>query len=406
MRRTQTWTSSATLGFDRSGRHLVVVEPDAISIVDLHDNQTRRLEHRDARGAIAFDDQVWIATAEDQLERCDVMGRPIGTPYPLAFAASGVLTAAPCGPAAAVWSSTPALAVIDDFGQLVTTELPDVDLVLPLTGRRYLVARGARLVLPSGVTTQLPATNVLGGAVMADGRSATLIVGHAGNRELVTLSLGTGQLGRRYGLTGSHVRIATQRAIAIIQQEPRLLAVIDLRSGRDLGAFALDADVRDFAIDPEGRRLVVRDAGRSIEVHELATLMQGPVAVVVPHEETPESAPAPAAISVVEAPPLVPQFEDLPAPLACPPLVALLPRTRPSACDRTETLAQLDRELQRVALWSLRAIANAWDTRRLGYGNEGKHPYELEVGAILGLGSGHACDYVAAAHERIAEHEA
>ena len=430
MRRTPTWITSATLGFDRSGRRLVVVSPEAISIVDLHDGVTRRLDVRDARAAIAFDDQVWIATADDQLERCDMTGRAIGTPSPLVFAAAGVLTPAPCGPAAAVWSSTPSLALIDDFGQLVTTELPDVDLVLPLTGRRHLVARGSRLVLPSGVTTQLAATSVLGGAVMADGRSATLIVGHAGHRELVTLSLGTGQLGQRCALTGSVVRIATQRAIAIVQQGSRLLAAIDLRSSRELGTIALDRDVRDFAIDPEGRRLVVRDGGHCIEVHELAELMRRPASPVIPAAAEPEVKAAELdarAEVVVDEVAVAVRVEPPPAPaarapaatapaaaapptvcadvLVCPPLVALHPRTRPQAGDRAEMLAQLDLELHRIALWTLRAIANAWDTRRLGYGNEGKHPYELEVGAILGLGSGHACDYVAAAHERIAEHE-
>ena len=61
---------------------------------------------------------------------------------------------------------------------------------------------------------------------------------------------------------------------------------------------------------------------------------------------------------------------------------------------------------RRVALWALHAIAVGWDTRRIGYGNEGKHPYELEVAAILGMHAGHATEYVAAAIDQAIAHDA
>jgi hypothetical protein len=57
-------------------------------------------------------------------------------------------------------------------------------------------------------------------------------------------------------------------------------------------------------------------------------------------------------------------------------------------------------------LWTLRAISGAWDTRRLGYGNEGHHPYEHEVAALVGKNAGFAPDYLAAAGDALAEHEA
>jgi hypothetical protein len=90
---------------------------------------------------------------------------------------------------------------------------------------------------------------------------------------------------------------------------------------------------------------------------------------------------------------------------ALPALTALAPRTRPATVDRTLARRQLAYELRRVALWTLGAIAAAWDSRKLGYGNEGKHPYELEVGAILGMNRGFAGDYLAAAREQLADHE-
>lgn len=73
---------------------------------------------------------------------------------------------------------------------------------------------------------------------------------------------------------------------------------------------------------------------------------------------------------------------------------------------RAAALIEIDREIRSVMLWALRAISSAWDTRRLGYGNESPHPYEHEVAALVGCNAGFAPDYVAAAGDVLAEHEA
>jgi AAA+ superfamily predicted ATPase len=437
MRRSTIQLASPTLCFDRAGARLVVVEPDAISVVELARSQTRRIEVRDARAAAAFDDQLWIATHDDQLERRDLAGHVIGEALPLAFATPATLLAAPCGPPAILWGSTPALAVIDDFGQLVRSELMEADAVLPLTGRRHVLARGGRVTLPSGVGAQL-AGQVLGGAVLADGKSVVLIVARAEQRELIVLALGTGQVTQRCELPAGAIRLAARRAIAVVQRDPRTLVAIDLRVGRELGAIRCGADVRDLALDPDARRLVLRHGDGGIEVHELAALLRRDDAASpnelaaaeragAPHAPEPGDPSRPA--SPPDARPTAPratapylhaaaapsEAETRAAELAelassgdsdwrCPPLIALAPRRRPAPVHRAEALAQLDREMAGVALWTLRAIAGAWDSRRLGYGNEGKHPYELEVAAILGLNRGHATEYVQAADERIAEH--
>jgi len=443
MKPTPILLSSPTLSFDRGGARLVVVEPDAISLVDLVRSQTRRIELRDARAATAFEDQLWIATHDDQLERRDLAGHALGTPCALAFATPAALVPAACGPAAAVWGSTPALALIDDFGQLVRSELAEADAVLPLTGRRHVVARGGKVTLPSGMIAQLAASHVLGGAVLADGKAVVLITARAEQRQLVTLALGTGQVTQRCELASTTVRLAVRRAIAVVQLSPRALSVIDLRVGRELGVVRCEVDVRDLAIDPDGRRLVLRDVSGGVEVHDLAALLRRPDPSSQGDEDQagraevePTRSPATADTDATDAtanavadPANAVTTDDAatspPAPEAavladdrsalassgdrdwrCPPLVALAPRDRPAPTHRGVALDQLDRELHGVALWTLRAIAGAWDSRRLGYGNEGKHPYELEVAAILGLNSGHAAEYVEAADERIIEHEA
>jgi hypothetical protein len=84
---------------------------------------------------------------------------------------------------------------------------------------------------------------------------------------------------------------------------------------------------------------------------------------------------------------------------------ALAPLSTVTPRDRDDALALLELELRTVALWTLRAIAEAWDSHRIGYGNEGHHPYEHEVSALLGMNRGFAEDHVAAAEAQLAEHE-
>ena len=392
----------SALTFDRTGTSLIAVEPDAISIVELGPRaRTLRLPIPDVRAAIGFDDQLWIVTHDDALLRVDRFGHPIGQLETLPFLSRACLEPAPCGPPAAIWGSE--LAVFDDFGQLARTELADSDLALPLTGRRFVTVRGTKLTLPSGLVVPLPPnTTVHGGVVMSDGKRVTLFVAHAGARQLVVISLGTGQIVHRCAMPSTTVRIATRRGIAIAQPEPRVLWVVDLHSGRELGSVRFDHDIDDLAIDPDGRRVATRRKDGSIELHELADLLRPATPAGEPIADEPDvitSAPraeiAPSPVATAE----------LRTPLSSAKLTSLDPRVRPGAIDVGEARRQLDRELRTVSLWALAAIAIAWDTRKLGYGNEGKHPYELEVGAILGMNRGFAEDYVAAAHDELGELE-
>jgi hypothetical protein len=469
MKASPTTLLGSALAFDRAGRALIVAEPDAISVVDLVASRTARLPLAAARAVAGFDDQIWIATSDDRLLRVDHAGRSLGEPLPLPFAARAVLEPAPCGPPAAIWASSPPVALIDDFGQLRCTELADADLTLPLTGRRLVTVRGTRITLPSSVVVPLPPnTGVLGGAVMADGKFATLLVAQAAGRQLLTISLSTGQVSQRSPLFPAAVRVATHRHLAVAQLEPRLLAARDLHAGRDLGRIRLDDDADDFAIDTDGQRLAVRSPGGAIEVHRLIDVLRpaGASRAVPPREPEQaaiaEPAPPPAPdltdpegagaaaeprdaagddcagddradddraatdddrafppdvqlallasrrpVARGSAPTLASPYATavLHTPLTSASLVALDPRTRPPVIDRGEARGQLDLERRTVALWALAAIAAAWDSRKLGYGNEGKHPYELEVGAILGMNAGFATDYLEAARDKLAEHE-
>ncbi|HUJ58787.1 MAG TPA: hypothetical protein VLX92_09850, partial [Kofleriaceae bacterium] len=439
MRPSFTALTGTALSFDRAGRHLVVVEPDAVSVVEVTRAHTRRLDQRDTRSVAAFDDQIWLVTHDDQLVRLDHHGRQLGTPGQLPFAAPGILVPAPCGAAAALWSSTPAISIVDDFGQLAIAELPDADVILPLTGRRHVVARGARLTLPSGIVAQLaPGSLVLGGAVMADGKAVTLLVAHAGSRQLVIVALGTGQIVQRCALPAAAIRLATRRRVVIALVDPRVLWAFDLHGGRELGTIQLDRDVQDLAIDPDGARVALRAEDGTVELHLLAELVGNkPVPDVraadagEPDVRDPDVRGSDAACTAaveasveaaVEAVMPASPAESVRHPdgreadgreadggrmaFSCPTLYALEPKQPAPVVAQADALAQLEHELKSVALWTLRAIAGAWDSRRVGYGNEGQHPFELEVAAILGFNRGHATDYVEAARDRLAEHEA
>ena len=272
--------TGTTLRFDRSGRRLITIEREQIAVLDVATAHTHRLPYAGARAVAGFDDQLWIATHDHHLVRLDAGGTPLGEPTALPFAARAVLSPAPCGAPAAVWAASPPIALADDAGALACTELPGVDAVIPITGRRFVRARGASLVLPSGLTVPLaPNTAVLGGCVGSDGKSATVLVAHSGGRQLVVVSLGLGQVKQRRSIP-SREPIAIAHHIAVIQLEPRVLWIVELANNRELGRLTLDHNVAAFALDPTGRSLATRDDMGGIALHRLEQLVQRPIAAV------------------------------------------------------------------------------------------------------------------------------
>jgi hypothetical protein len=391
------------LRFDRTGRYLLVVEAAELAVVDVIDGGVVRIAET-ARAACMAGDQIWVANRNDQLVRYDLGGRAVAEPVALAFGTAAHLEPAPCGSPSALAG---ALSLLDDFGSLVRIEIGD-DLAIPLTGRRRLTVRAARVTLPSGTSLALaPGSTVTGGVVMQDGKTFVLAVAQGGGLQLVLGSLASSQVIQRCGVAATSVHVATRRAIAIAQIAPRTLSCIELRSARQLGVIELAHDVTDFAIDPDGARVVVRSERGDLEVHDiaehLARVVVPDAAAVAPDpiESQPVVEPvsdrAPTSIPVAIEPQVTPRM--------IPVLHALEPRVRPPALDRTHARRALDSELRGISLLALRAIASAWNTRSLGYGNEGRHPYELEVSALVGLGGGFAVDHVAAAAAELAAHE-
>jgi ATP-dependent 26S proteasome regulatory subunit len=388
---------SPRLSFTRDGRRLIALD-DALSIVELATGATRRILLDHPRQAIGFVDQVWVAHGHDtQLARFSIGGGALGS-TPLV--GDSVLVAAPLGAPASVWSTC----MLFDDGQLHTLSVPTADLVLPLTARRWVTVTGARVVAPSGLSCELSAgSRVQGGAIILDGSAVALLIERAGTREIVVVGLSNGRAQHRQAIRSGVPRIAVRRGILGLQVAPRELALVDLRSARALGELRVPFDICDFALDPDGTTIAVRDGATSIELVDVkeALAAKPMVAVQAVIVEAPATdAPAsPTEAPVAATPPAV-RFAR-PFDLRC-----LSPIAVTSPLDRDQALSLLDREVRTIALQTLRAIAEAWDTRRLGYGNEGHHPFEHEVAALLGMNQGYARNYVEAAETHLAVHAA
>ena len=400
---------SAKLSFSRCGRYLIAVDPTELLVID-RQNVVHRLGIPGVGSAVAFADQLWTARA-GVLERWSFTGTPLGAPFALP-GADGELVAAAVGPIAALWTSPPHV-VIEESSGLHLQPAPATGIPIPLTARRWIVANGARVIAPSGLACELTAgSRVTAGTVVLDGTAVAVISERPGARELAIIGLSNGRLQLRYPLAGSQARIASRASIACVQVEPRRILVIDLKAGRVLAEHVLEFDVTDLAIDPDGQQLAVRGSALRLELLDARSALTSPdVPTTTPLEPSREPDlphAAPPSMPATEASPA----RDLvagsgPALLeTLPRLQALAPRAAMTLIDRTESLSVLDQELRRVALRSLDAIAHAWDTRRLGYGNEGEHPYEHEVAALLGMNAGFASPYVEAAAKHLADHEA
>jgi hypothetical protein len=265
--------------FDRTGEHLLAANADGVAAVAVKGERTTHIARRGVRAVAGFGDQIWIATA-DALERFDLDGRALGEPFALAGDPAETWAPAPCGPPGVVLANR---AIIDDVGTLFAHEHPYAELLIPFTARQVLVVHGAYIQMPSSLVTTLPPTGrVLGGSVLADGKSVVLVTTHHTGRCVALVSIANGQLVSRFEIEGGLVRLASRRALAVVHREGRL-EVLDLRAGRELGSFAIAQEVDDLAIDPDGQLVAIRH-GSEVELvdlqAQLRTIRLEPVAAI------------------------------------------------------------------------------------------------------------------------------
>jgi hypothetical protein len=405
---------SPTLSFTRDGRRLIAIDHDAVTITETSRGETLRLAIEMPRAAIGFVDQIWVAHGRTpELSRFGISGARIDVAHALSDVDGELIAAAGSTPAA-VWTGRPALAIAEENGAMRISSAPVGDVVVPLTSRRWIIANGARVMVPSGLSCELDAgARVTTGAVVFDGTALLALVERPQGRDLTVIGLSNGRPQLRQAIGGAALRVAARRGLVAVQVESQRLGILDLRSGRLLGEIVRDELIADFALDPDGQRIALRNMCGNVELlglrdaFETARVAREPGEVVatadMPAAKAEASAdPAPAVPHAIPPAAAEPGLR-LDRPLA---LAALVPVEPGLPLERTLALDLLDRETRTVALWALRAITEAWNTRRIGYGNEGQHPYEHEVAALLGMNAGFATEHVAAARAHLAAHEA
>ncbi len=388
------------LQFTRDGRTLVVGDRDAITLVDLRGDQRHRIPVTGVQSIAAFADQVWVATRAGVLLRLALDGRTLGE-HPLPVDLGGRLLPAPVGPPAALFTGEQPILLVDDLGTLTTITV-DRDALAPVAGRRYVRGGRDRITLPSGASCTLhQGSRLTSAAVLFDGSAVAAIVDRRDGREAVVFGLASGRGMQTSVLPIGSITIAARRGLAIVREAADRISVVDLRFGKVLGTAPIDRDIAEIAIDPDGTLLVLRSAPGELTVVPLSELLARPRIVDedAPVEVSAEPVLPQGSSSAIAVPePIEQGWEQLA-------VAALQPRPVRPWASRPEALAELDREVRSVTLWTLRAIACAWDSRRLGYGNEGAHPFEHEVAALVGMNGGFAADYIASARDALAAHE-
>lgn len=251
---------AARVEFSRAGDYVLAASVDRVTLWFAATGRQQVILRGGARAVAGFDDQVWLV-ADGHLHRHGLDGRPLGAPLELG-SAEGALCPAPCGPPGVLLLGSPSLAISEDLGVLATHPLPDAELLVPLTARRVVAITGSRLQLPSrAVATLPPGSRVLAGHVLADGASIVIATVRGGQRELVTLAVGTGRITSQLAVAPGLVRIAARRALAAVQLAPRVVGLIDLRTGAELGTLELPHPIEDFTISADGDRIATCGSG-------------------------------------------------------------------------------------------------------------------------------------------------
>ena len=402
-------TQPGQVQFTRDGQTLVLGEAEAFTLIALRGEQRRRVEVTGIQAIATFADQLWVATRTGALLRFALDGRQLDESS-IPTDPSATLVATTVGGAVALWTAATPMLLIDDLGSLTVTPV-DHDVALPIAGRRIVRRSANQLTLPGGIAVSVPHGAKLGAcAVLFEGTALGLVTEQARRRDLAVITLASGRIQKALVLPSGLLRIASRRGLAVVLEAPRRIAIFDLWFGRHLGHVIADTDVVELAVDPDGRLLALQLANGQLE---LAPIGEGMAAAErsTASGDVDEGAPAEITEEAAAASPDREEPERELAPVIAPPprqvldVRAFAPRAAGGGMRRTEALAALDRELRSVVLWTLQAIAEAWDSRRLGYGDEGKHPYEHEVAALVGMNEGFARDYVAAAAAALAAHE-
>lgn len=374
--------------------------------------------------------ELWVVDQVERarLRRFTLRGELIGDPLPLGEGPSGRLVVAGSS-TCAVWARSP-LGVIDTATGTLREIPGDPELALPISATRWITCQRGQVALREPTVERWHSTEIVGrgryavdGTVLFDATFAALVTtsGAAAQSaeavsQLVVFGLREPIVQHRFTLAGADaVRFARGRGHAIALIERRRLVLLDLRFGAVLAEHYHDEDITDLAIDDSGQNVAIRcgdnlDGVAVLSVRDLVAVSVpqpraaldrrevGPVepaqtetqietTVAANDEAAPNALGSDPAISVsaLESEPPI----ERPA-ITLVSVAALAPRAEVTPTATEETTALLERYRELIAALAERAIALAWDDRRLTAAEADAPPFHAEVHGIRRRSQGNA----------------
>lgn len=372
--------------------------------------------------------ELWVVDLIERanLRRFTLRGELIGSPQPLGDAGRRLLV--PGSNKCAVWLGAP-FRVIDAVSGSLRALPGEAEFALPISSTRWITCQRGQVALRDPAVERWHSDAIVGrgrqvvnGTVLFDATSAAVVttsVAAASNAEsvsqLVVFGLREPIVQHRFTLAGADaVRFACGRGHAIALIERRRLVLLDLRFGAVLAQHTLDKDVSDLAIDDGGQNVALRH-GEGIDdvvvlcVRDLLAI-GAPVSyparvthengapsepasretVFDSHERAPSTAGSNPAIPVT-AHDSEPSLETSKRPaIALGSVAALAPRPPVTPITEEEVVALLEGYRELAAALAERAIALAWDERRLTAADADGPPFRAEVHGIRRRSQGNA----------------
>ncbi|MEJ7602336.1 MAG: hypothetical protein WKG01_30855 [Kofleriaceae bacterium] len=298
------------LEFTRDGSRLVVRSATGLSVLDLRGTAPPIPIAATVHAFATVADQLWV-----------VAGSPaILTAYDLTCNAIASIPISEPGatprflrsPAAKLASflGTEVSTIAFDRTLAATTLASDIDLALPLSSTRTIVASRQRLSLRDQDSARWTISlaqlgTISDAAVVLDGKAVAVTASTPTSQAIIVVGLRDGAILHRIVVgMADGVSYAPARGVALVHTHDSRLVLVDLRFGRVIVNYAEQRAVVDAAIDDAGRDIALRLADQDAVVHvTVANLLAAAAASPPPSlEPTAPEAPAEEAPVAMTAP--------------------------------------------------------------------------------------------------------
>ena len=400
-----------SIEFTRDGSRIVVRSATGLSIVDLRGESPSVAIPAAVHAFTTIADQIWVvAGSPARLSAYDVRGALLGAVEVPDVGAAPHLLRSPAAKLAC-WVGTQVATVAFDRTLECTPLASDIELALPMSSTRTIVATRQRLALRDQDTARWSISlaqlgTVVDAAVVLDGKAVAITTRSFAGYAIAVIGLRDGAILHRIVVgTAGGIRFAPARGVALVHTRDSRLVLIDLRFGRVIVNYQEAGAITEAAIDDGGRDIALRHADQETVAHiTVANLISAAATTPPPIEPQPEPAPEPPAadeakpVNAVAPQPAVDPFTATELSLAC----AALPRRttlEPTSAPETTALHARHRDLA-IAIVGV-AIARAWDEGRLAYPQAHGLPFHSEVSGVTSGQRGFAMEELVTAQRRL-----